>query len=309
MRSLPLLIAIAALGCAGAAGIGPADAAPGRRAGLGQGPPEDRHGDEDGAGAGVPDSDRGRQAADDQVQAAAGLQGRDLGLGRARRARACARAPRATSSSARCSSATRSTRFPRRASARPKVIIDKMPIGHRHRVPQGQPVLRDEHEDRALRQHRGQARQPRRAEGAVRQAARRQRPQLEVPAHPRRQALLRHRRAVQHLRSGRVREDLPHEPRRQRHRDDRLRRAQHGRLRLRSEDRRPLVHRQRPRLVQRGAAERRAERRHQARASSTSAIRSATRATSPTRNSAGASRATTTPSRPRCSGRTPARWA
>ena len=31
--------------------------------------------------------------------------------------------------------------------------------GHRHRVPQGQPVLRDQHEDRALRQHRGQARQ------------------------------------------------------------------------------------------------------------------------------------------------------
>ena len=44
-------------------------------------------------------------------------------------------------------------------------------------------------------------------------------------------------------------------------------------------------------------------------ASSTSAIRSATRATSPTRNSAGASRATTTRSPPRCSGRTPARSA
>ena len=89
-------------------------------------------------------------------------------------------------------------------------------------------------------------------QGALRQAARRQRPQLEVPAHQGRQAVLPDRRAVQHLRSGRVRQDLPDEPRRQRHRDDRLRRAQHGRLRLRSEDRRPLVHRQRPRLAERG---------------------------------------------------------
>ena len=44
-------------------------------------------------------------------------------------------------------------------------------------------------------------------------------------------------------------------------------------------------------------------------ASSTSASRTATRATSPIRSSAGASRATTTSSRPRCSGRTPARSA
>ena len=43
-------------------------------------------------------------------------------------------------------------------------------------------------------------------------------------------------------------------------------------------------------------------------ASSTSAIRTATRATSPIPSSAGASPATTTPSRPRCSARTPARW-
>ena len=75
------------------------------------------------------------------------------------------------------------------------------------------------------------------------------------------------------------------------------------------EDRRPLVHRQRPRLAQRGAAERRAERTSRSPASSTSAIRTATRATSPIRSSAGASRATTTSSPPRCSGRTPARWA
>jgi hypothetical protein len=43
-------------------------------------------------------------------------------------------------------------------------------------------------------------------------------------------------------------------------------------------------------------------------AGSTSAIRTVTRAASPTRSSAGASRATTTSSRPRCSGRMPARW-
>ena len=56
--------------------------------------------------------------------------------------------------------------------------------------------------------------------------------------------------------------------------------------------------------------ERRAQpRRHASRASSTSATRTATRATSPIRSSAGASRATTTSSRPRCSARTPARSA
>ncbi len=142
----------------------------------------------------------------------------------------------------------------------------------------------------ALRQHRGQAGQPRHARGAQRQAARRAGPQLALPAHARRQALLRGRRALQHLRPGRrARAHLPHEPRRQRHRDRGARRAQHGGLRLRSEDRQPLVHRQRPRLAQRGPAERRAQR-GDAGPTSTSATRTATRATSPTPNSAGARR-------------------
>ena len=87
-----------------------------------------------------------------------------------------------------------------------------------------------------------------------------------------------------------------------RRRDGGRGRAQHRRLRLRSQDRRPLVHRQRPRLAQRGAAERRAEPPSRSPASSTSATRTATRATSPIRSSAGASRATTSSSRPRCSG-------
>ena len=55
-----------------------------------------------------------------------------------------------------------------------------------------------------------------------------------------------------------ARADLPHEPRRHRHGVGRQGRAQHGRLRLGSEDRRPLVHEQRPRLAVRRPAERQA---------------------------------------------------
>ena len=106
--------------------------------------------------------------------------------------------------------------IPEKGNHEAKVIIDKMPLATGIELQQGQPVPGDEHEDPALRQHRGQAGQARRAEGAVRQAAGRHRPQLEVPAHPRRQAVLRGRCAVQHLRSGGVGQDLPHEPRRQR---------------------------------------------------------------------------------------------
>ena len=87
------------------------------------------------------------------------------------------------------------------------------------------------------------------------------------------------------------------------------RRAQHGGLRLRPQDRRPLVHRQRPRLVQRGAARTTSSTSSTEGRPSTSATRSATRATSPIRSSAGASRAATTSSPPPCSARMPARWA
>jgi glucose/arabinose dehydrogenase len=76
-------------------------------------------------------------------------------------------------------------------------------------------------------------------------------------------------------------------------------RAEHGGLRLRPEDRQSLVHRQRARLVQRGAAQRRAERGHQP-ASSISATRLPRRATSLIRSSAGASRATTSQAARRC---------
>ena len=122
---------------------------------------------------------------------------------------------------------------------------------------------------------------PGHADGALRQAARRRGPQLEVPAHPQGQALLPDRRALQHLRSRRVRQDLPHEPRRQRHRDHRQRRAQHGGLRLRS--RRPAASGS-PTTAATGSARR--SRTTSSTSSpartSTSAIRTATRATSPT---------------------------
>ena len=59
------------------------------------------------------------------------------------------------------------------------------------------------------------------------------------------------RRALQHLRARprQVRADLPHQPRRQRHGDRGARRAQHGGLRLPSQDQRAVVHRQPARLA------------------------------------------------------------
>ena len=77
----------------------------------------------------------------------------------------------------------------------------------------------------------------------------------------------------------------PDEPRRQRPRGLRPRRAQHGRLRLAPADEGAVVHRQRPRQDGRRHAARRAQPRD-ARRASTSAIRTATAARSPTRSSA-----------------------
>ncbi len=260
---------------------------------MGQGPPEDRSRAAHGAGAGLSRSHGRRQAADGQVQAAAGLQGRDLGLGRARCARAAPgrRRHRVRELAVRRQQGLRGRSQGQHARGQDRHRQDGE--GCRHRVPQGRAVPGDAQADRALRRHRFEARQRRHADGAVRQAARRRRPQLEVPAHPQGQALLPDRRALQHLRSRRVRQDLSHEPRRQRHRDHRERRAQHGRLRLRSQDRPPLVHRQRPRLDERGDSQRRAQRRHRPEPALRLSV-SATRATSPIRNSAGASRAATT---------------
>ncbi len=73
----------------------------------------------------------------------------------------------------------------------PKVIIDKLPMAAGIAFDsKGNLYVGDEHEVLPLRQHRGQARQPGRAQGDLRQAARRRRPQLEVLPHQGRQALL-----------------------------------------------------------------------------------------------------------------------
>ncbi len=88
----------------------------------------------------------------------------------------------------------------------------------RHRVPQGRALRRHAEGHHALRQHRGEPRQPAEAGDGVRQAAGRRAARLEVHQdRARQQALLPGRRAVQHLRSvGQVPADLPHEPRRHR---------------------------------------------------------------------------------------------
>ena len=85
-----------------------------------------------------------------------------------------------------------------------KTIIDKMEMATGIEYYKGALYVATQQADHALRQRRGQARQPRHAGGAVRQAARRPGPQLALPAHPQRQALLRGRRALQPLRSGRA---------------------------------------------------------------------------------------------------------
>ena len=86
----------------------------------------------------------------------------------------------------------------------PKVIIDKLPMATGIAFDsKGNLYVAHEHQDLPLRQHRGQARQPGRAQGDLRQAARRQRPQLEVPPHQGRQALLQRsaRRATSAIRA------------------------------------------------------------------------------------------------------------
>ena len=291
METFRSFVACAAL-CAVGVAVGTAASARGAR--LGQGPAEDRDGHEDGAGAGVPDSDAGRPAADQEVQAAARLQGRDLGLGRARRARdprgpqghdrrqhpvrrqqglrvpaAASASPRSSSTSCRWRPASRSTaratctsRPTRRSTATTTSRTSSTTRASRKVIYDKLPGGGD-HSWKFLRIKDDKLYFP-----------------IGAPCNicdPGEYAKI-------------YRMNLDGT----RRRDDRLGRAQHRRLRLRPEDRRPLVHRQRPRLVQRGAAERRAERRHASRASSTSASRTATRATSPIRSSAGASRATTT---------------
>jgi glucose/arabinose dehydrogenase len=97
----------------------------GRRAGLGQGPSEDRHRDEDGAGAGLPGAHAGRSAAYQEIQAAAGLQGGDLGLG-VLDARGLRQGPGDNILVSTLFVGNKVYRIPEKGKHEAKVIIDKM---------------------------------------------------------------------------------------------------------------------------------------------------------------------------------------
>ena len=168
---------------------------------------------------------------------------------------ACGAATRARSSSARCSSPARSMRSPRRtasARSRPSLSGLELPSGIEFRkgalyVATPKQIMRyDNIEDNLDK--------PPQPVGGLRQAAGRHPARLEVPAlRAGRQALCADRRALQHLRCRRqVHADLPHQCGRQQHGGGGARRAQHGGLRLPSQDQGAVVHRQPARLAGRG---------------------------------------------------------
>ena len=157
-----------------------------------------------------------------------------------------------------------------------------------------------------LRQGRRRQRPGPEADRADRQAAARPHARLEVSdLRTRRPALQRDRRAGQHPRSRRsVRDDHPHEARAEHPVGNlRPRRPQHRRLHVASRHAGDVVHRERPRHARRRARRTTSSTSPRSRAS-TSAIRTATRATPSIRNSARGRTAPTTSRRHRTSDRT-----
>ena len=117
MLQIRAFVALAAL-CA--AGVASAQQPPAEEPGWAKGRPKTDTAMKMAPVPAFPIPTRGRPAADQEVQAAARLQGRDLGLGRARRARAARRAPRATIFVSTLFVANKVYAFPSRASARPR---------------------------------------------------------------------------------------------------------------------------------------------------------------------------------------------
>ncbi len=200
-----------------------------------------------GAGAAVSGAGGRRQAARRQDQGARRLQGRGV---RARDPRRARHAPGRQGHALRQLELRRRQDLRRRRHGRQARGEDdrrEADAAERDRVPQGLALRGDAQGDHALRRHREHPRQAEGSRARLRQAAGSGAARLEIHQDRARwQALPAGGRALQHLRAQprRVRAHPPHQPRRQRHGDRGPRRPQHRRLRLPSQDRRALVHRQ-----------------------------------------------------------------
>ena len=181
MKTFRTFVAFAALS---AVGVASAQQAPAEEPGWAKGRPKTETAMKMAPVPAFPIPTPCRSAADQEVQAAARLQGRDLGLGRARRARD----PRGSQGHDHRQHPVRRQQglcVPAPGKREPKVIIDKLPMAAGIAFDsKGNLYVATNTKIIPLLQHRGQPLQAGRAKGDLLQAAGRQRPQLEIHPHP-----------------------------------------------------------------------------------------------------------------------------